>query len=125
MNEIIAVAAGGALGSIGRYLIVDHMGRWLGIGFPWGTLTVNSLGGLAVGLIAGVVALHPAAGAWRLFLVTGILGGFTTFSAFSLDAIALLHRGAWGAAALYVAASVAISLIGTVAGLAVVRLASP
>ncbi|HJQ58547.1 MAG TPA: fluoride efflux transporter CrcB [Vineibacter sp.] len=124
MNEVLAVAAGGALGSVGRYLVVDQMGRWLGIGFPWGTLTVNSLGGLAVGLIAGALVLHPAFGAWRYFLLTGILGGFTTFSAFSLDTVSLVHRGAWGSAALYVVASVAISIAGTFAGLALVRAAS-
>jgi len=123
MNEIIAVAVGGALGSVGRYLVVDGMGRWLGAGFPWGTLTVNGVGGLVIGLIAGALATHPTLAAWRFFLITGILGGFTTFSAFSLDAVALADRGAWAAAAAYVIGSVVISLCGTVAGLALVRTA--
>ena len=121
MNEIIAVAIGGALGSVGRYFVVEGMGRWVGAGFPWGTLTVNGVGGLAIGVLAGAMATHPALAAWRYFLITGILGGFTTFSAFSLDAVALADRGAWGAATAYVVGSVVVSLCGTAAGLALVR----
>lgn len=124
MNELVAVAAGGALGSVGRYLVVEGMGRWLGAAFPWGTLTVNAVGGLAIGVLAGALAAHPSLAAWRFFLITGILGGFTTFSAFSLDAVALAGRGAWAEAAAYVMGSVAISLGGTAAGLAVVRMAA-
>ncbi|MCW5746849.1 MAG: fluoride efflux transporter CrcB [Alphaproteobacteria bacterium] len=121
MNEIIAVAAGGALGSVGRYLVVDQVYRWFGTSFPWGTLTVNAVGGFAIGVLAGVMAAFPALATLRLFLIAGILGGFTTFSAFSLDAIGLMARGAWGAAAAYVAGSVIASLVGTAAGLSLVR----
>ena len=116
MNTILAVALGGALGSVGRYLVVDGMGRLTGPAFPWGTMTVNGVGGFAIGLLAGLFAAHQGLAEWRYFLVTGVLGGFTTFSAFSLDAVALAQRGAWADAALYVGGSVVVSLAGTVAG---------
>ncbi len=121
MNTILAVALGGALGSVGRYVVVDRMARLTGSAFPWGTMTVNGLGGLAIGLLAGLFAAHQGLAEWRYFLVTGVLGGFTTFSAFSLDAVTLAQRGAWSDAALYVGGSVAVSLAGTVAGFWLVR----
>jgi CrcB protein len=98
--------------------------RLLGSGFPWGTLTVNVVGGFALGVLAGWLALKAGEG-WtqsvRLFLATGILGGFTTFSAFSLDAVVLWQRGESVAAAAYVLASVMLSIGGLLAGLFVVR----
>ncbi|MBL8674863.1 MAG: fluoride efflux transporter CrcB [Rhodospirillales bacterium] len=116
MNAVLAVAVGGALGSVGRYLVVDAMARALGVAFPWGTLVVNTLGGVAIGVLAAVFLARPEYGDWRPLLITGVLGGFTTFSAFSLDAFGLAQRGQWASAAAYVAASVALSLIGTAAG---------
>lgn len=96
--------------------------RWFGVGFPAGTLAINVAGSLAMGLIAGYFALKGnAPQGWRLFLTTGILGGFTTFSAFSLDAVLLWERGEALLAALYVGASVALSLLGLVLGLTLVR----
>jgi CrcB protein len=104
-SAILLVAAGGALGSVLRYLVSLAALGWLGAGFPWGTLAVNLLGSAAIGLLAGLGIGGPA----RLFLVTGLLGGFTTFSAFSLET-ALLWERAPGLAAAYVAASVGLGL---------------
>lgn len=123
MNTILAIAAGGALGAVGRYLAVLAMGRWLGTDFPWGTLTVNVAGGLAMGLLAGL-----GAHAWqpspdlRAFLLTGLLGGFTTFSAFSLDVALLWERGEMAAALAYVLASVVCSVGALFAGLWAARM---
>lgn len=122
MNSILAVAAGGAIGSVGRYLAVAWIARRFGADFPWGTLAVNAAGGLAIGLLAGVFGLLLQISAEiRLFLVTGLLGGFTTFSAFSLEVVELCERGAWAAAAGYVAASVALSVSAAFAGLWLAR----
>jgi len=123
MNMILAIAAGGALGSVARYLMAGQVGRWLGLEFPFGTLAVNVVGSLVMGLIVEAVARGvDLAPEWRAFLTIGILGGFTTFSAFSLDTAVLLERGAWGAAAAYVLASVVASILGLFAGLWLVRL---
>ena len=97
--------------------------HWLGGGFPYGVFAINVTGSLAIGLLAGWLSLHGASDwvAWpRLFLATGVLGGYTTFSAFSLDAIALIEQGAFGLAAVYaigsVVASVAACGLGLIAG---------
>jgi fluoride exporter len=96
--------------------------RRFGPAFPWGTLTVNIVGCVAIGLLTEVIARRlNASMELRLLVVTGFLGGFTTFSAFSLDAIALYERGAMTAAALYVAASVGVSLAAVFGGLALGR----
>jgi fluoride exporter len=96
--------------------------RWLGPGFPFGTLIVNVTGSLVMGLIAGYFAFKgDASQNWRLFLTTGILGGYTTFSAFSLDAALLYERGEVSLAAIYVVASVVLSIAGLFAGLAIAR----
>jgi CrcB protein len=94
----------------------------LGLSFPWSTLCVNISGCLAMGLIAGWFALRGQAGqTLRLFLTTGILGGYTTFSAFSLDAALQWERGEILACAFYVSVSVALSLVGVFVGLAIIR----
>jgi len=115
------VALGGALGAVGRYLAGLAALRLLGAGFPWGTLAVNVAGSVLMGAL--YVALTERGGAGRLapFLMTGVLGGFTTFSAFSLDAVALFEEGRIGAAGLYVLGSVGLSLVGLVAGVALIR----
>ncbi len=96
--------------------------RLLGPQFPFGTLTANIVGSLIMGLLAGWFALKTDPGqSWRLFLATGILGGFTTFSAFSLDSAVLYERGELGLAALYVVASVAVSILALFFGLFIVR----
>ncbi len=118
----LVVFLGAGLGGALRHGVNLATLRWFGVGFPAGTLAVNIVGSLAMGLIAGYFALKgDAPQAVRLFLTTGVLGGFTTFSAFSLDAVLLWERGQSPVAAAYVAASVVCALVGLVAGLAIVR----
>jgi len=121
MNYLI-VFLGAGIGGAGRYGVNVLAARLVGTAFPAGTLVINVLGCLLMGLIAGFFAFrgHLPQEA-RLFLTTGILGGFTTFSAFSLDAALLWERGEAGLAALYVGASVIFSLIAVAAGLALAR----
>ncbi|TCV61337.1 camphor resistance protein CrcB [Neorhizobium sp. R1-B] len=122
MNHMLLVAIGGALGSVCRYLVGLWALRQFGPNFPWGTLTVNVAGSFAIGLLAElIVRRYDASPEMRLLLITGVLGGFTTFSAFSLDVITLFERGAALAGATYVLASVAISLGAVFAGLALGR----
>jgi fluoride exporter len=119
---LVAVGAGGALGSIARYLVVIWAGQTLGSGFPFGTLIVNIVGGFAMGLIAESSALvWTPSPELRVFLMTGVLGGFTTFSSFALDVSALTERGDIGVAFTYAAASVLFSIAGLYAGLRLVR----
>jgi CrcB protein len=123
MQAYLIVFLGAGLGGALRHGVNLASARLFGLDFPYGTLIVNLVGSLAMGLIAEYFALKAEAGqAWRLFLTTGILGGFTTFSAFSLDAALLWERGATGQAALYVTASVAFSIVGLFLGLWLVRL---
>lgn len=120
MTTLLQVALGGALGASGRYLTGVAASRLMGPGFPWGTLTVNILGSFVMGVIV-VVLGHYSANRFAPFLMTGILGGFTTFSAFSLDAVTLWERGQVSVAALYVGASVLLSLAALFAGLIFAR----
>ena len=118
----LIVFLGGGLGAALRHGVNLASARLLGTAFPFGTLTVNVLGSAIMGALAAYFAFKgDATQHWRLFFTTGILGGFTTFSAFSLDVAVLYERGQLGPAALYVVASVALSLLGLFAGLAVVR----
>jgi CrcB protein len=118
----LIVFLGAGIGGAARHGVNIGAARLLGPGFPWGTLTVNVVGGLLMGLIAEYFALRGSAGQhWRLFLTTGILGGFTTFSAFSLDTMLLYERGQFGLAALYVLASVVGAIGGVALGLTIVR----
>ncbi|SLN58835.1 Putative fluoride ion transporter CrcB [Roseivivax jejudonensis] len=117
---LLQVALGGAAGAVARYLTGAALMRALGPGFPWGTVAVNIAGSFAMGVL--VVALaHLGANRVAPLLMTGLLGGFTTFSAFSLDVVTLWERGAAGTAVLYAAASVALSIGALVAGLALAR----
>lgn len=115
------VAFGGAIGSSLRHLVNLAGLRLLGPNFPWGTVIVNVTGSLAMGLIAGLLAARGGTQEWRLFLTTGVLGGFTTFSAFSLDAVTLWERGAALQAAGYVFGSVTVSIFALLAGLWLAR----
>ena len=122
MMQIGAVAAGGAIGAVLRFALVRWATHSLP-GFPWGTLAVNVLGSLAMGLLA-VALMERFPGSWgRLapFLMTGVLGGFTTFSAFSLDALFLIERGRLLAAVGYVAGSMGLAILALWAGLAIGR----
>lgn len=113
-----AVAAGGAIGASLRYLTVALATRHLP-GFPWGTLAVNVVGSVAMGVIAVLlIERFPGTwGRWAPFLMTGVLGGFTTFSAFSLDLLMLIERGRGLAAAAYAAGSVGLAVAGLWLGL--------
>ncbi len=122
-NPYFLVFLGGGLGSVLRLLVLRLARLWLSPELPWGTFAVNLLGSLAAGLIAGLLVARGAAGenAPSLFLLTGLLGGFTTFSAFSLDALLLWQRGETLAATAYVAASLLLALAAVAAGFATAR----
>ena len=115
----LSVAAGGAVGAWLRFVA----GRLIGANsFPYATLTVNVLGSLAMGLLAGWLARHGESGEpWRLLLGVGVLGGFTTFSAFSLELALMIERGAMAQAATYIALSLLGGVGGLFAGLALAR----
>lgn len=116
------VFLGGGLGAALRHGINQAAARLVGVGFPYGTMFINVLGSLIMGLIAEYFALKGGLPQrWLLFLTTGILGGFTTFSAFSLEAALLYERGQIAAAAIYVTASVVLAIGALLAGLAIVR----
>jgi fluoride exporter len=118
----LIVFLGGGVGAALRHGINLASARALGTAFPYGTLMINITGSFVMGLVAAYFAFKgDASQQWRLFLTTGILGGYTTFSAFSLDAALLYERGEAGMAAVYVIASVAISIAGLFAGFAIVR----
>lgn len=120
ITTLLHVAAGGAIGAALRYLVNVGAGRMFGPGFPMGTVIVNVLGSFAMGVLVTVLA-RKGGNHLAPFLMTGVLGGFTTFSAFSLDALTLWERGQGGAAAIYVFGSVLLSLAGIGAGLFLAR----
>jgi CrcB protein len=118
----LIVFLGGGLGAALRHGVNLFSSRVLGTAFPYATAFENISGSFAMGLLAGYFAFRGGAPThWQLFLTTGILGGYTTFSAFSLDAILLYERGALLLATIYVVGSVVLSLAGLMAGLAVAR----
>lgn len=123
MPIVLQVALGGALGAMARYSINVGAMRYFGPGFPYATLCVNILGSFIMGTLITYLALRGDVSQTRLlpFLVTGFLGGFTTFSAFSLDAFTLFERGKVGLAALYVGGSVGASIAALVCGVVLVR----
>ncbi len=121
MNGIFYVAIGGALGASGRHLVSLWAGRSLGAGFPYGTFIVNVLGSLLMGLLIGWLLTREGGDNLKLLLATGFLGGFTTFSAFSLDAINLLERKAHSPFLLYVGGSVIIAIFALWVGLIIAR----
>jgi fluoride exporter len=114
MGAWVAVALGGAIGSVGRFWLTGLMAAITGPRFPWGTLLINVLGSFIIGLVGGItltparVGLHPDL---RIFLMTGVCGGFTTFSAFSLQTLELLQSGEVWPAAGYVVASVVLCIL--------------
>jgi CrcB protein len=121
MNYLL-VFVGGGLGSTLRHIINIVSARTLGTAFPYHTFIINITGSTIMGLIAGYLAFKgEASQSWRLFLMTGVLGGYTTFSAFSLDAALLYERGQIGLALVYVLGSVLLSIAGLFAGLALMR----
>jgi CrcB protein len=124
MISYLLVGVGGALGAMARYGFSSVTGHFWPSPFPYATLLINVIGSLAMGLLVGLLARTLPA--WqnevRLFVAVGILGGFTTFSAFSLDAVTLFERGEIGTAAAYVLLSVVLSIAALVFGLYIVRL---
>ena len=119
--QLLLVMIGGALGSGARFLTSRAMIAWLGPDFPYGTLAVNLVGGLLMGLLVGILARAGGSEDWRLFVGVGVLGGFTTFSAFSLDLVTMLDRGAVAVAIGYALASVIGAAIALFAGLTLAR----
>jgi CrcB protein len=123
MQTLLLVGLGGAFGAICRYLLGVRALRALGPGFPYGTLSANVIGGLLMGVLVGVLALRGGADQerWRLLLGVGGLGGFTTFSAFSLETALMIERRTYGLAAAYSLASVVLSIAALFAGLFLMR----
>ncbi|PKP74864.1 MAG: fluoride efflux transporter CrcB [Alphaproteobacteria bacterium HGW-Alphaproteobacteria-6] len=120
IQSLLQVALGGALGASARYMTNVAAMRLVGPGFPWATVAVNVAGSFLMGALVVTLA-HKDATRMAPFLMTGVLGGFTTFSAFSLDALTLWERGQAGLAATYVLGSVTLSLAAIVAGMAATR----
>lgn len=123
MQTLLLVAGGGAAGAVMRYLLGVQALRTMGAGWPYGTLAANVLGGFLMGLLAGALALRGGADAerWRLILGVGVLGGFTTFSAYSLEVALMIERRVYGQAALYSLGSVLLSIAALFAGLVLSR----
>lgn len=120
VSTLLQVALGGAIGASARYLTSVGTMRMIGPGFPWATITVNILGSFLMGVLVVILA-HKGMMKAAPFLMTGILGGFTTFSAFSLDAFTLYERGQTGLALSYVLSSVIFSILGLIAGILLTR----
>ena len=121
MTAVVWVALGGALGSVARYG-VSLIGARLGAAFALPTFAVNVTGSFAIGLAMALLLGRAADPAWRLFLVTGFLGGYTTFSTFAFDALRLTHEGRPAQAALYVVGTTVVGLLACAAGVALGRL---
>jgi CrcB protein len=119
MGAWVAVALGGAIGSVGRFWLTSVMTVLTGPRFPWGTLLINVLGSFVIGLVAGItltpvrIGMHPDI---RIFLMTGICGGFTTFSAFSLQTLELMQAGDTVPAMAYAVGSVVLCVVATYGG---------
>ncbi|MEE9273366.1 MAG: fluoride efflux transporter CrcB [Robiginitomaculum sp.] len=122
MNGLLYVAFGGAIGASGRHMLGHLMFKLMGPGYPWGTLVANILGGLLMGVLVGWLAFKVSGGEnLRLLLGVGVLGGFTTFSSFSLEAVRMIETKAYGAAAGYISASVILSVLAVFIGLMIAR----
>jgi fluoride exporter len=122
MPSLLLVMLGGAFGAGARHLVGRATLGLFGPNFPWGTLAVNLIGGLLMGLLAGGLFRFGESGEqWRLLLGVGVLGGFTTFSAFSLDVMLMLERGDWGVALGYILVSVVGAVAAVALGLGISR----
>ncbi|MBT5072413.1 MAG: fluoride efflux transporter CrcB [Kordiimonadaceae bacterium] len=118
MNMIFAVAAGGAIGATGRFLVGRLMLNIMGPGFPWGTLTVNILGSFLIGLAVQLLAMrYSLSHEWQGFLIIGVLGGFTTFSAFSMEVGLMIEKGQLSTAAFYAFGSLFVGLAALFVGI--------
>jgi len=121
LRDLILVATGGAIGAGARYAAGRAATALLSPSFPWGTFLINVVGCFLMGLVAGFASQGTISPATRLFLATGVLGGFTTFSAFGLETQALLAEGRVGAAALYAGGQVVLGVVCVLAGLFLTR----
>lgn len=121
MNTLFPVMLGGAIGAGCRHLLGQVLLARLGPGFPWWTLTANIAGSLAMGVLVGWLARSGGSEATRLFLAVGVLGGFTTFSSFSLEFWMLFERGAMGQALVYVLSSVIVGILACGLGMLAMR----
>ena len=120
--EYVWVGLGGLIGANARFAVGRLAAERLGAAFPYGTFLVNATGSLAIGVLLTLLAARTTDPAGRLLLVTGVLGGYTTFSAFTFETVALARDGHWGRAALYVVASNLVGLVACWGGMAVGRL---
>lgn len=122
-QSVLAVLVGGGIGSVLRYGVTFAITQRLGAGFPWWTFVINVTGSFVIGIVAQVTETRAFGGAplLRLFLMTGVLGGYTTFSTFSLDSLTLLREGDQMLALAYAAASVILGIAAAFAGVALVR----
>lgn len=122
MQNILLVALGGALGATARYSLSGFMLRAFGSGIPWGTFTANVLGSLLLGVLVGWLAFKADGGHnWRLFLGTGVMGGFTTFSTLSMETVLMIERKAYLQAAGYALGTLALGVIAMFVGLMIAR----
>lgn len=124
MHVILAIATGGAIGAVTRHYLNSFLSGILGTGFPYGIFAANIIGSVLMGVLIAYFALAgEASQTVKAFLAVGILGGFTTFSTFSLDTVLLIERGQMGLAALYVAGSVVLAVGGLFVGMVLTRMA--
>jgi CrcB protein len=121
MRQLALVCVGGAFGSGARYLVALGAVRWIGVDFPYGTLAVNLIGSFLIGVVQQLAASSVLSEDNRLLLSTGVMGGLTTYSAFSYETVRLAQLGAWRAAVVNVLLTTVVSLALCVAGMAVGR----
>ena len=122
MTELLAIAGGGALGAVARYLAGEWLASQLGTEFPWGIFLVNAVGCFLIGILfVYLVELNSQSGYWRSFLMVGFLGAFTTFSTFSLQTLAMLETGRWLLASIYGLGSLAVCMVAVFLGVWIAR----
>jgi len=118
-STLLAVALGGALGALARFTLSTWVQATLGAGFPWGTLSVNLSGSFLMGVLVGALQRGFLPPEFQALAAVGVLGSFTTFSAFSLENVRLLQEGAWGRALAYMVVSLGVGIVAVLAGLRV------
>jgi len=121
MKILIAIGTGSFIGAVSRYLLSQIIHTKLSMAFPWGTLIVNIVGCFLIGIIFGLSDRANLPQEWRLFLATGLIGGFTTYSAFSFETMSMLREGQLWYASAYVLASIVVGLIATFIGITIIE----